>query len=121
MGQESVDRSGSLLLQELRRPGDGVRGIRQIIHENARTLLYIADEHHGGVLPVRDLGRAALLHRIVSMNKDISGSRPYLVNQGEAQAQVVGNSSGTLCAARVWTDNDRISKARNLSFDVPLQ
>lgn len=45
----------------------------------------------------------------------------YLVNESKAQTQVVGYGRGTLCAAGVRTDDDRIPETRDLAFNIPLQ
>jgi hypothetical protein len=63
VGEERIDFGGTLLLEELGRPSDGVAGIRKIVDEDADTVRDVADEHHAGVLPVCDLGGAAFLRR----------------------------------------------------------
>lgn len=45
----------------------------------------------------------------------------YLVDEGEAQAQMVGNGGRALGASGVRTDDDCISVPGNMSFNVPLQ
>lgn len=45
----------------------------------------------------------------------------YLVNQGEAQAQAIGNGSRALCASSIWTDDDCVSVPGNVPFNIPLQ
>lgn len=61
VGEQGIDRGGALLLQELRGSRDGVGGVGQIVDQNTRPFCHITDEHHGGVLSIRDLGWAALL------------------------------------------------------------
>lgn len=47
-------------------------------------------------------------------------TNPYLVNQGKAQTQGIGDSSSTLGATRIRTDNDGIPEIWNLSLNIPL-
>lgn len=58
---------------------------------------------------------------MVSGTEDLRGSCPYLVNESKAEAQVVCNGSGTLCATGVRTDNDCLPEVGDLSFNITLQ
>lgn len=42
------------------------------------------------------------------------------MNEGEAEAEVIGNGGGSLRSAGVWADDDCILKSRDLSFNIPL-
>lgn len=53
--------------------------------------------------------------------KAMGGSGSYLVDEGEAEAEIIGNGGSTLCASRVRADNDCISEPRNRSFNIPLK
>lgn len=48
------------------------------------------------------------------------GSSSYLVDEGEAKAESIGNGGSTLRASGVRADDDRIFVSRNRSFNVPL-
>lgn len=63
VGEERVDFGGTLFLEELCGPGDGVARVQEIVNENADPVCYVTHEHHARVLPVGDLGGAALLQR----------------------------------------------------------
>lgn len=121
VSDQGIDSGGALFLQQLRRSCQRVCRIGQIIHQDADTTTHVAHQHHGSVLSVRDLGRAALLCRRVSGTRDLRDSYPYLVNQGKSQAQIIRNGSSTLCATRVWTDDDCLLETGDRSLDVPLQ
>lgn len=45
----------------------------------------------------------------------------YLVDESKTQTQIIGDSCGTLCAAGVRADDNRIPEAGDLTFNVPLQ
>ncbi len=61
MGDQGVDVSRSLALDQLGSAGNGVGGIGQIINDDRDAASDIADKHHGRVLAVRDAGWATLL------------------------------------------------------------
>lgn len=61
VGDESIHLGGTLLLEELGRPGNGVGGIRQIVNKNCGPVADIADQHHSGILAVGNFRGAALL------------------------------------------------------------
>lgn len=63
VGEECVDLGGTLLLEELGSSGDGVARVQQVVDEDTDPICYVTDEHHAGVLPIRNLGGAAFLQR----------------------------------------------------------
>jgi hypothetical protein len=61
MGDQGINLGCALLLEELGGPSNRVRGVRQVIDQNGYPVTDVTDQHHGGILAVCDLGRAALL------------------------------------------------------------
>jgi hypothetical protein len=61
VGDECVHLVGALFLEQLGRTRDGVARVGQIVNQNRGAVGYIANKHHGRVLPLVDLSRATLL------------------------------------------------------------
>lgn len=121
MGKKGVDSSGTVLLQELRSSCDCVCSIGQVVDQDTGTTGHVADKHHGGVLPICDSSWATLLHQTVSTIRRRLSQNSYLVNEGKAEAEIVGDGGSTLRASGIRADNNCIPEPRNLSFDVPLE
>lgn len=60
--EQRDDGCGALFLEELRRSGDGVGGVGEVVDEDGGAVGHVADEHHGCVLAIGDFGGSALLH-----------------------------------------------------------
>lgn len=71
MGQEGVDLSSAVLLEELGSPRDRVAGINKIINENAHLVLDITNQHHTGVALLAVLGGATLLWQVMSSRTSV--------------------------------------------------
>lgn len=61
VGDQRVHCCGTFLFEKLRSSRNGIRGICQVVDEDGGTLLDFSDKHHGGILTVADLCRAAFL------------------------------------------------------------
>jgi hypothetical protein len=101
---ERVHLGSALLLQQLGGTCDGVGGVGQIVDENGGAVCNVTDQHHGRILPVADLGRAALL-----------------VNQRKGHAKGVGDGGGSLGASSVGADNDGLLVVGDVELDVLAQ
>jgi len=103
MGQEGVDVSSALLLEQLGSSGNGVAGVDEIVDEDADLVLDIAHQHHASVALLGVLGRASLL-----------------VNQGKSHVQLISDGSSTLGTAGVGANNNSILVVGDILLNVPL-
>ena len=62
---ERIDGVRARLLQQLRGAGDGVRGVRQIVHEYRRPVRHVPDEEQGSALAVVSLRWSPLLFDMI--------------------------------------------------------
>ncbi len=74
MREKRVDFCGALFLQQLGRTCNGIGGIGKVIHQDGRSVGYITNEHHDGILPVSDARGAALLKSFVDIKVSLSSS-----------------------------------------------
>jgi hypothetical protein len=101
VGDERVHLRRAFLLQQLRRAGDGVGGVREIVDKDSGAVRDVSDQHHGRVLPVVDLCGAA-----------------FFVNKGKRHAERIGNGSRTLGSASIRTDHDSLLVVGDVELDV---
>jgi len=66
MREESIDLGRALLLEELCGARNGIAGVGKIVDQDADTPFDVADEHHAGILAIRNFGRTTLLYRWLS-------------------------------------------------------
>lgn len=74
--------------------GEGATSVSHVVDQNSNLVSYISDQNHAA---------------------DNVGARALLVNEGEASLQAIGNTGGTLGAARIGTDNDAVLDIHVLS------
>jgi len=121
---ERINGGRALLLEQLGRTRDSVARVDQVVDQDAHAARDVADQHHAGILPVRDLGRAALLCEeqwvLVSLYGGQRG-RAHLVDQSKVDAHAVGDGRRALGAARVGADDDGILVVGDVCLNVPLQ
>jgi hypothetical protein len=67
MREKCVDFRGTLFLQQLGRTCNGIGGIGKVVYQDGRSVGYIANEHHDGILPVGDARGAAFLKSFVDI------------------------------------------------------
>lgn len=98
---ERKDLRRALLLEQLGCARNRVGGIGQVVDEDSGAVRDVADEHHGGVLAVVDLGGAALF-----------------VDEGKGHAEGVGDGGCALGAAGVGGDDDGLLVVGDVELDV---
>ena len=64
VGEEGVDLEGALLLEELGGAGNCVGRVDEVVDEDADLVADVADEHHGGVAVLGELGGPAFLEGV---------------------------------------------------------
>jgi len=101
MGNEGNDPGCALLLQKLCGAGNGIRGIRQVIHQDGCAVPDISNQHHRGVLSVADLCRAALF-----------------VDEGKRHAECVGDGGCALGASSIRGDYNGLLVVGDVELDV---
>jgi len=101
VGNERIHLGRALLLQQLRGPSNGIRGICQVVDEDGGALCNVSDQHHGRVLSVVNLRGSTLL-----------------VNEGKWHAERIGDGGRTLSTASIGADDDGLLVVGDVELDV---
>ncbi len=104
MRDEGIDFGRSFLLEQLGRTCDGVTRIREIVDQNCSLACDVSDKHHRSVLSIRDLCWP-----------------PLFVDEGELDAQCIGDSCSSFRTACIGTYDDAVSKVWDVVLDVLLK
>lgn len=119
VSEQSVNVGCSLLFQQLGRPCNCVRRIRQIVDQDSNSVGNLSNQHHGGVLAIGNAGGSTFLGDM-SVRKFRERGSFYLVDQCEFHVQVVRNCRCSLRSTCIRTDNDSILEIRDVLLDVSL-